>query len=229
MKKLCVLLVVLPLLTNCKNINSKKRVFDNVTNNIQQGELVGKALSSIIEIQKELGLKLEFDTVEVVVVDIDGDNNDDIICVEKIRKWGDPGDFHKVTIDFHGNKDKIVFFNVEGWVRVGEYELQFMDSATKKFFDKSKYLAIQKLSNKDTLLFCFGYVYASQPGVLSVINLTRFEKPMLIMNYNYHLCSIKDSNNSDYGNIKVSKEANAEIEEYQLLNGWFSPLAERSE
>ena len=225
-KKINIVFILIVLsFTYCKSDNNKK------TKSVQEspefkGVLIGKPLESIQSKELQLGNKLEFKVVEIINIDINGDNKNDAITLEQIKDWGDPGDFHKVTIKIAG-KDERTFFNSSGWVAIGGYETQFVGNLLTEAIYKSKYISLQKVSNSEILLFCFGYVYASQPGLLSIINLTNPNNAELIFNDNFYLYKLKDIDNDNKKDIIVTKDDVEEISDksnlksFKLLNGWY--------
>ena len=106
-----------------------------------------------------------------------------------------------------------------------EYETQYLNSFSETNLVKSRYVNVQKGSDKDILLFAFSYVYASQPGLLSILNLSRFNKPELIFNENYNLYSFEDKNSDETIDIVVTKydkdemNSNDNLKTYLLKNG----------
>ena len=160
--------------------------------------------ASISEKEKELNLKLDFEVVDVFNQDFNQDGKNDIIRIEKISGWEDPGDFHKITIKLSGQQEKI-FFNIDGWVEISDYEMQYVNHGSIKPFEPFKYFLIQKASKDNVILLAFGYAYASQPGLLSIINLTKKNSPTLVFNDNYYLYGFEDLNSDKIDDIAVTK------------------------
>jgi len=73
------------------------------------------------------------------------------------------------------------------------------------------------------------YVYASQLGLLSILNLSRFDKPELIFDDNFHLYSNDDKNSDGTLDIVVTKYDKDEmsnkddLKTYLLVNGCYQP------
>ncbi|MCK4922987.1 MAG: hypothetical protein KAS71_18190, partial [Bacteroidales bacterium] len=81
--------------------------------------------------------------------------------------------------------------------------------------------------SKDIVLIAFGYVYASIPGVLSIFNLSRFDKPEMIFNDNFYLYNYEDKNSDGNIDIVVTKHDKDEMNNkddfntYLLINGCY--------
>lgn len=93
----------------------------------------------------------------------------------------DPGDFRKLKI---GDTE---FVNMGGWVKVPE---------EYSFYSEDGYFLEWDLGNNTSVVVLFGYVYASDPGYLSVINLS--SNPELIFNRQVMLKEVQKN-----GNIQV--------------------------
>ncbi|MBW6480548.1 MAG: hypothetical protein K0B37_14060 [Bacteroidales bacterium] len=226
MKKLF-LLIILLLFMQCKgriNQENKEESFIKIDVN-ESFELIGIPLSTVEEREKELNYKFEFQTIEKQQIYHQDDSQRIEIFIERIKGWNDPGDFHRIRIK--KQEKEFVFFNSDGWVIIGEYETQYLNSFSETNEIKSSYVSVQKASDKDILLFAFGYVYASQPGLLSILNLSRFEKPVLIFNDNYNLYNYEDINGDGMLDIMVTKFDKDEVtglvdfKTYLLKNGGY--------
>lgn len=220
--KIAFLISMCLLLTCCQTSDN------NRTSSSNNQTLIGSELSSEEDKKLELNISFDFEVIDIVNYDFNGDNKNDAIKIERIIDWGDPGDFHKITLTLSG-QDEVMFFNIDGWMRVTPYELQFTESLKTNSLVKSDYVVIQKASKKDILLIAYGYVYASQPGLLTIVNITREKAPALIFNDNYHLYKFTDKNEDDIEDIVVTKYGKGEQENeerelktYLLTNGWFS-------
>ncbi|NLO03070.1 MAG: hypothetical protein GX126_12270 [Bacteroidales bacterium] len=230
MKKFDLLLIVLLfMLMQCKaSINEENKVKSVIQVDAQESlKLIGIPLKTVEDRERELDFNFEFLTLEKQQINIHNDSKKLEIIVEKIKEWNDPGDFHRIRV--RSQEKEYVFFNSDGWVTVGEYETQYINSFSKTNEIKSRYVCVQKVSDKDILLFAFGYAYASQPGLLSILNLSRFGKPELIFNDNYHLYSYEDTNSDGTVDIVVTKDdkdetdSNDSLKTYLLKNGSYQP------
>ena len=228
MRNLVLLLIMVLLSVQCNNRkqidrgDAKEKVSEEkkVT-----GELIGYKLSSVQETEKELELTFDFETVDSYLLDVDNDGIEDEIIVEKIKNWNDPGDFHRIRIISQAREYE--YFNGHGWISISDFELQFEKSLKEKNQISSNYIIITDASDNDKLLFCFGYVYASQPGLLSIINLSGTNTPKLIYNDNNLLYGFRDLNDDKTKDILVTKHDKDEligkeesIEAYNLSDGW---------
>lgn len=171
-----ILLIILFTFTSCNfqdNINNKKSKYSEI-------ELIGKQNQTEIEFEKEYNCRLFFEVLDSIP-----DINDSIktIVIERIKNWNDPGDFHKISFVFKDKKYS--FFNPTGWMIVSNYDTQYFKN---KSLVNSKYFRIWNIKKNVPAIFLFGYIYASMPGLLSIIS---YEcKPNLIFNDNYHLYSV---------------------------------------
>ncbi len=228
MKKISILLIALLISCQYKTSNTEIKAKSAILEDVQKpAEFVGIHLNTVQGKETELNLKFEFLTIESNRLDINNDGKEDEIIIEKIKDWNDPGDYHRIRIK--SKEKEYVFFNSDGWVEIGAYETQYLNSFPQTTQVKSKYVNIQRSSDKDILLFAFGYVYASQPGLLSILNLSRFDKPELIFNDNYHLYSFEDKNSDGIVDIVVTKndidemDNNDNLKTYLLENGSYQP------
>lgn len=165
-----------------------------------------------------------------------------------------PGEFHLMTIDCNGKEN--VFFNPDGWsaryVYDGKpvpttmldsasrdkalevYWLQELKETVKNNLIDKRYIAITELSPKDIVLIAWGYPYASNPGQLTIFNLTRFDEPTLIYNDTKELIEIADYNKDGVLDIGTSSSFSDEIvdkngavvkrdkvKRFLLKDGWF--------
>ncbi len=222
------LLLLISLLTiqcnNSKQTNSNDTQ-EKINENKVIGELIGTKLVSVQETKEELDLMFDFEIIDSYLLDIDNDGLEDEIIIEKIKDWNDPGDFHRIRII--NQTKEYEYFNGHGWINISDFELQFEEYLKEDSQVDSKYIIISNASNNDKLLFCFGYVYASQPGLLSIINLSGTNTPELIYNDNTLLYGFKDLDNDKSKDIQVTKFDKEEIigkensfKTYNLIDGW---------
>lgn len=231
MRNLFLLLIFL-LTVQCNNTKQadSKDTQEKINENKVVGELIGSVLSSVEDRELELNMKFEFQVIEEYSFDIDNDNSKEAIIIEKIKDWNDPGDFHRIRIK-KGNGKEVQFFNAFGWVVIGNYETQHVDGFSSNNLLNSKYVILQNAGDGNLLLFAFGYVYASQPGILSIINLSNKNEPKLIFNDNYYLFGFKDLNNDNIKELQVIKFDKEEFvgkeetfSSYQLKDGWLHKI-----
>jgi hypothetical protein len=215
-------------MVQCK-INRQDNQQDNATEqDTIKGSLVGNPLATVEEKEIELGIKFYFHTIESCSFDIDNNGKDDEIRIERIENWNDPGDFHRIRIIKQSGSYE--FFNVHGWVEIGDYEVQHDTSFVLSNLVDSKYIVMKRASDttKDIMIFAFGYVYASQPGVLSIIYASpEIIMPRLILNSNRYLYDFKDLNSDGNKDIIITifdKEKIKGMEDglisYELIDGW---------
>lgn len=227
MRNLILLILIFTLTVQCKNNSqtNSEETQEKVGENKVVGELIGEKLVSVQETEKELGLTFEFEAIGTYFLDLDNDSVEEKIIIEKIRNWNDPGDFHRIRIISQtGEYD---FFNGHGWVSIGDYELQSAKSLNDENLIKSNYAIITDVSEADKFLLCFGYAYASEPGLLSVVNLSNQHEPNLVYNDNSYLFGLKDLDKDYTKELLVTWYDQEEIvgkdkpfSAYQLKNGW---------
>ncbi|NOU58509.1 hypothetical protein [Marinifilum caeruleilacunae] len=108
------------------------------------------------------------------------------IILNTLVEWNDPGDFLNVQILNSKGKETLSINNIDGWMKcVGPYKLP--ESVHTLNVDKSGYtLIIDNKTGKQLVLF--GYSYASQPGLMTIIDL--FPEPKIIFNKQFDLHAI---------------------------------------
>ncbi|TKG92936.1 hypothetical protein EYV94_18370 [Puteibacter caeruleilacunae] len=190
-----------------------------------QGHLIGKSLDDIDDLEKELNFLFEFEVIEAIVVYNEEGGVKDSIYIEKIKNWNDPGDFHRIKIV--SNENEYLFFNVDGWVEKVKYNQVYSVDFASSEVKNSKLINVQKASPNTYLIFAFGYPYASQPELLSVISVSK-ENIHLAFNENYYLTDFSDFNSDGFNDIKVSKRSaedaklhTKDIKRFFFKNGWF--------
>jgi hypothetical protein len=239
-------LIILPLfLISCgisnKNVAENDTVSISETNQIVVSDtlqqttdcLIGNKLPPLNDsVINHYDYKFEFETFDSLTYQYES-----IIFKIEIEKFKEeyPGDFHLIKIS--SNDKQVIFFNPDGWVAKREY-IDDIPSLSKYNLTSKNYVSVRQFSSNDILLFIFGYPYGSNPSLLTIINLTRFDYPQLIFNENYDLFDIKDYNNDNLLDIEVSKyfkymktdedgnllDKNKTAEKYFLQNGYFVKL-----
>jgi len=111
----------------------------------------------------------------------------DTIILRKIENWNDPGDFHQINITLDNNQQKTET-NFNGWVSFGNNYPIAQNLKDQNKID-SDLLLITDFNNNDILIFAFGWVYASEPGLMSVFNANK-ELPRVIFNDNFEIHEI---------------------------------------
>ena len=212
MKKIAYLLLFI-LLNNCTGRTSKTPLID-VSVPFVDCDLLGQQLETEKDVEKKYNIKLNFSILETIEYDdINGNGVKWKIIIEKIDDWNDPGEFHRIRIV---RDTCFSFFNVDGWIKVRPSILEYVQNFTTYNKILSDYIVLSKNSD-DLLLFAFGYVYASQPGLLSIVNLSTKE-PKLLFNYNYMLSGYQE-NNQNIAVTRFFKEDNINKHDTLLLKG----------
>jgi hypothetical protein len=184
MKKITYILLLI-FLSNCSSRTSKTPA-TNVSEPFADCALSGQKLETEKDIEKKYNIKLNFSILETIEYDINGIKGK--VIIEKIDDWNDPGDFHRIRIV---NDSCFSFFNVYGWVKTRTSILEYVPNFTTYNKSRSDYIVLSKNGN-DLLLFVFGYVYASQPGLLSIVNLS-LKEPKLLFNDNCMLSGYQEN------------------------------------
>ena len=99
-----------------------------------------------------------------------------------LPNWTDPGDYHKVRIS--NEKYTQEFSNLDGWVRFDE---NYTVAQNLKDLNQLESDLVLLSKGEINLLILFGWAYASQPGLCTIIDLENGE---LIMNLNVELKDI---------------------------------------
>ena len=131
--------------------------------------------------------KYKFIETEKYLIDINGNELVDTISLRVIENWNDPGDFHQIKITLDNNQH-ITETNFNGWVRFGN-NYPVKQTLKDKNRIESELLLITNFNNNDYLIFAFGWVYASEPGLMSVFN-ANLENPKVIFNDNFEIHEI---------------------------------------
>jgi hypothetical protein len=158
----------------------------------------------------------EFDFEEVVKYDIDLNNNDenDIVTLKRIKGWNDPGDFHQIELLLDNGKS-IVETNFGGWVKFGNiYPIN--DELRKKNLIDSDLIIIAEIDTDKKIVLAFGWVYASEPGLLSIFE-ANGEKPQLLFNKNFEVHKIETYSISGIYQFDPHGDDNDKFETIELI------------
>src|ERR1700688_1330276 len=102
----------------------------------------------------------------------DSDSHPNVRIVFSIPSpWNDPGDFTRVSVLVPGRR-AVVFTNKTGWVK---YATEATSEEVKKYKNivPSEYVLAIKANPNRTLLLLLGYGYASSPGSLDVLEISK--------------------------------------------------------
>jgi len=147
------------------------------------------------EFLESINKKGNFENVEEIVVSHNGKTY--IINLQHINDWNDPGDFLRVSI---ADKSENVVFektNFGGWVEFGNNYFLSDYVIAKNQIQSDKALLIDNKNGKQLILF--GWVYASVPGLMTIIDL--FPEPRIIFNKEFQLTGITNFNDSGFRNF----------------------------
>jgi len=131
-------------------------------------------------------------TVSAFRFDWDGQKDVQVV-LEIPASWSDPGDFTRVRIRIPGQKE-FTLTNKKGWVKFGSEVASASPEVLKATnLADSKYVLALKAADKRTLLFLFGYSYASSPGSLDVLELSNDGQPRVVLHRNeFGLKEVRD-------------------------------------
>ena len=188
MKKTIYLLLFI-VLSSCSGKTSKTSNSE-VSEPCVDCELLGQQLETEQEVMEKYNIKLDFSIIEIIEFDINGKGLKGKIIVEKIEDWNDPGDFHKIRIE--KNDTCYTFFNSSGWIKSCSSIFNYVPDFLTYNKINSDYVFLCE-NNGDLLLFIFGYIYASNPGLLTIVNLS-LKEPKLLFNDNYMLSGYEEGN-----------------------------------
>jgi len=187
MKKTIYLLLII--LSSCSEKTTKTSNSD-VPKSLINCELLGQELETEQEIIEKYDIELNFSILETIEFDINGKGLKEKIIVERIENWNDPGDYHRIKIE--KTDTCYTFFNSSGWIKSCPYIFRYVPNFSTHNKIHSEYVFLIE-NNEDLLLFAFGYIYASQPGLLSIINLS-LKDPKLLFNDNYMISGYEEGN-----------------------------------
>lgn len=153
-----------------------------------------------LELPEKIDRNLIFETLETITFDLNQDGLFDTILVNKIAKWilddgqvyhwTDPGDFHQIIITIQG-KRSTTYNNIDGWVSNTSLKKYTQDLDAEGIV-QSDYLILRDEGNSNYLVYLAGYTYASNPGLLTIINIYDGQDLKLIFNKKIELYGLKD-------------------------------------
>ena len=103
------------------------------------------------------------------------------LVVEIPEGWNDPGDFTRIRVNVPGQKE-FVTVNKLGWVRYDSDEASTspLVRETRNALKSANVLAVNMAEGR-TVLFLFGYSYASSPGSLDILELADSGVPRVVL------------------------------------------------
>ncbi|WP_258097891.1 hypothetical protein [Marinoscillum pacificum] len=109
-----------------------------------------------------------FKEVETQIVDLNEDGKDDKITLFIIENWGDPGNFQKIRVELSG-EEPYEFSNYGGWVTFNDNYSISEEIVAKNQLESQNILLLNATPNSK-LIVLFGWVYASEPGLVTIID-----------------------------------------------------------
>lgn len=154
----------------------------------------------------------KFVQVAKYTIDLNGNDKLDTIILRAIKDWADPGDFHQLEIALDNNQ-RIIETCFDGWVKFGvNYSVKSNLRKLNKI--NSDLLLVTDFDTDRILIFAFGWVYASTPGLMTIFD-ANGQSPKIIFNNNFELEKI--DNNSFTGLFDYSEKS----KKIQLIDNRF--------
>lgn len=218
MKKFNLLIIVLLVLNQCRTTNTENKTTSDIQQDVQKtGKLVGDPLKPLHEIEENRKSKFQFEIIEIINYDLNGDNKTDTIKIEKLADWDDPGDYHLIRVIIDGKE--FSYFNIQGWVK-SSYFNEYLNMTSDNLV-QSKYVVLKAASSKDLLILLNGYIYASSPGLLTVISIYDNNAPQLIFNEDAWIYKWEDLNNDYTKDLVITKFDKYYLENEKIINNPF--------
>ncbi|MGL1888997.1 MAG: hypothetical protein OCD76_20960 [Reichenbachiella sp.] len=133
--------------------------------------------------------KYPFKQVETQSVDLNGDGKNDKINLYIIENWGDPGNFQKIEV-LITQGGSYEFLNYGGWVTFNQNYSVPQQVSDQNTLNSENILLIDATPNSK-LIMIFGWVYASEPGLMTIINPATGD---ILFNKEWELQSMSDTN-----------------------------------
>ncbi len=129
----------------------------------------------------------QFNTIASFHIDLNNNEKADTIYLKRLKGWeNDPGDFHQIQIKTD-NSLAWTETNFDGWVRF-DNNYHIPDSVKRLNQLDTDLLLITDF--EDTKILClFGWVYASESGLLTIIDFSS-DQPRIMINKNLDLVGI---------------------------------------
>ena len=141
-----------------------------------------------------------------------------VIVAKHIQGWEDPGDFLKFELaDKKTGEILIDEINIDGWVNFGD-NYQVPDSLlVKNKLKSNKFLWLE--INKKNYLFMVGWMYASSPGTMTVVDL---DEKIICVNKKFKITGIEDHNQDGamdlLGKVSITEDAVIDIQGENIIN-----------
>ena len=142
------------------------------------------------EISRPDNPDFDYYRIKDFAIDLNKNQKPDSIILYRLKGWeNDPGDFHQIVIKMDdGYEWKGTNFN--GWVRFDNNYSVPNQVKEKNQIDTDLLLQTDFYSTK--VLGLFGWAYASQPGLLTIIEFST-NKPRVMLNENWRILKIDSS------------------------------------
>jgi len=151
--------------------------------------------------------KYPFKQVETQSIDLNNDGQLDKITLYIIDNWGDPGNFQKIEIKLYGEEPS-EFLNYGGWVSFNQNYSVTDEIVSQNKLNSENILLIDATSN-DKLIVIFGWVYASEPGLVTILNPVTGK---ILFNKEWDLRTISDSNSDSNLELRGSSNFDGAVE-----------------
>ena len=183
--KIIQILVLILILTSCKSKQTENKTTD------AKSEKVGYILAPEIIEDFYRDERLNPDNpdfenyrVNEFSVDLNQNQKPDSIILYQLKGFeNDPGDFHQIEIRLD-NGEKWIKTNFEGWVRF-DNNYRVPDLIKEQNQLKTDLLLLTDFG-KTKIIGLFSWVYASEPGLLTIIEFST-DKPRVMLNRKFDL------------------------------------------
>ena len=138
------------------------------------------ALALSLVISSSLFAQTKWRQIETFKFDWDGHKDVQIILEHPVMRSA-PGDFTRVRIHVPNQKE-FTIVNSYGWVPYGSDEASMSPSSWKlKNLVPSKHVLGLEVGKNRTALFLLGYIYASSPGSLHIVEISDSGQPRVVL------------------------------------------------
>lgn len=170
------------------------------------------------------GYDMDTPLVARFVKHLNSDNIPDTVFFEKINNWNDPGDIHNVRVSVSG-QEELVVFNGSGWIKLIGSTQQKLRKIESENLSVNNELVTAEIAKGEKLIFLFGYIYASEPGVLTVISLKEGYDPKFVFNEQCQLVDVIDLNGDGRKEVIVATDYEKTKFKVYEVNLWFKENA----
>ena len=202
MKNYATIIIIIMALRSCNNEeqSNSHETFDDSQNQVKKifpEKFYGTNFPDKDDVssrfKKRKGKDMELYLISREIEDFNNDNIPDTIFFERIKEWNDPGDFHNIRLSISNQKD-LTLFNASGWIKLVGSKYQNLRKIEGEGLRIENELVFASIAEDEKLIFLFGYVYASEAGVLTILNIKNGYDPKFIFNEKLYFVDVIDLN-----------------------------------